>query len=229
MTPIDQIRAAIYARVSTTDQNCDLQLTELRAYAGRHGWQIAGEYVDTGWSGTKASRPEFDRLMADAAARRVNVVLCWKLDRFGRSLLNCKAALQQLQAHGVRFIATSQNIDTDESNPAARFLLHILMAAAEFERELIRERSQAGLKRYRQDYGAGRVGTEVRSRSGKNLPVGRPKRVFDRQKVIELRSQGLSPRKIASSLGLGEGTVRRVLRLARDRMEPRQNPAELIL
>lgn len=229
MTPTEQIRAAIYARVSTTDQNCDLQLAELRAYAGRHGWQIAGEYVDTGWSGTKASRPEFDRLMADAAARRVNVVLCWKLDRFGRSLLNCKAALQQLQAHGVRFIATSQNIDTDESNPASRFLLHLLMAAAEFERELIRERSQAGLKRYRQDYGAGRVGKEVRSRSGKNLAVGRPRRVFDRHMVIELRSQGLSPRKIASTLGLGEGTVRRVLRVARDRMEPRQNPTATIL
>ena len=229
MTLTAQIRSAIYARVSTTDQNCDLQLTELRDYAGRHGWQIAGEYVDTGWSGTKASRPEFDRLMADAAARRVNVVLCWKLDRFGRSLLNCKAALQQLQAHGVRFIATSQNIDTDESNPAARFLLHILMAAAEFERELIRERSQAGLKRYRQDYGAGRVGKEVRSRSGKNLPVGRPRRIFDRHRITELRQTGLSPRQIARQMGLGEGTVRRVLRASTGTMGTRQNPTTGIL
>ena len=106
-------------------KTCDLQLSELRAYAMRHGWEIAGEYVDTGWSGAKASRPEFDRLMADAAARMFDIVLCWKLDRFGRSLLNCKNALQQLQGHGVRFIATSQGIDTDESNPAARFLLHI--------------------------------------------------------------------------------------------------------
>lgn len=211
MNPTDQVRAAIYARVSTTDQNCDLQLSEIRAYAGRHGWQVGGEYVDTGWSGTKASRPEFDRLMADAAARRVNVVLCWKLDRFGRSLLNCKAALQQLQLHGVRFIVTSQNIDTDESNPAARLFQNMLMAFAEFEHELIRERSQAGLKRYRQDFGAGRVGKEVRSRSGKNLPVGRPKRVFDRQMVAELRTQGLSYRQIASRLKLGEGTVRRVV------------------
>jgi DNA invertase Pin-like site-specific DNA recombinase len=167
--------------------------------------------------------------MADAAERRVNVVLCWKLDRFGRSLLNCKAALQQLQAHGVRFIATSQNIDTDESNPAARFLLHILMAAAEFERELIRERSQAGLKRYRQDYGAGRVGKEVRSRSGKNLPVGRPRRVFDRHRITELRQTGLSPRQIARQMGLGEGTVRRVLRASTGTMGTRQNPTTGIL
>jgi putative DNA-invertase from lambdoid prophage Rac len=116
----------------------------------------------------------------------------------------------QLQTHGVRFIATSQNIDTDESNPAARFLIHILMAAAEFERELIRERSQAGLKRYREDYGAGKVGKETRSRSGKNLPVGRPRRIFDLERVAELRAQGLSYRQIASTLNLGEGTVRRV-------------------
>ena len=152
-----------------------------------------------------------------------DVVLCWKLDRFGRSLLNCKAALQQLQGHGVRFIATSQNIDTDESNPASRFLLNMLMAASEFERELIRERAVAGLKRYRRDYGTGRVGKEVRSRSGKNLEVGRPRRMFDRESVLELRSQGLSPRRIASKMGLGEGTVRRVLQVADDRMEPCQN------
>jgi putative DNA-invertase from lambdoid prophage Rac len=222
------VRAAIYARVSTTDQNCELQLNELREYVIRHGWENAGEYVDTGWSGAKASRPEFDRLMQDAGKRRFDVVLCWKLDRFGRSLLNCKAALQQLQSHGVRFIATSQNIDTDESNPASRFLLHILMAAAEFERELIRERAAAGMKRYRHDYGAGKVGKETRSRSGKNLPVGRPRRVFDREMVRELRKLGLSYRQIASRLGLGEGTVRRVLRGTHDAPGARQNPAGAI-
>ncbi len=203
------MKAAIYARVSTTDQNCELQLAELREYANRRGWDIAGEFVDTGWSGAKASRPEFDHLMTEAAKRSFDVVLCWKLDRFGRSLLNCKSALQQLQAHGVRFIAASQNIDTDESNSASGFLLHILMAAAEFERERIRERAVTGLKRYRQQYGAGKVGKEIRSRSGKNLPVGRPRRVFDRERVIELRSQGLSWREIARRTGVSVGSMRR--------------------
>lgn len=80
------MRAAIYARVSTTDQNCELQLAELREYANRRGWDIAGEFVDTRWSGAKASRPEFDHLMVEAAKRSFDVVLCWKLDRFGRSL-----------------------------------------------------------------------------------------------------------------------------------------------
>src|SRR2546425_8195260 len=131
------MKAAIYARVSTTDQNCELQLAELREYIRRHGWENAGEYVDTGWRGSKASRPEFDRLMRDAAQRKFDVILCWKLDRFGRSLLHCKTAIEELRAHGVRFIATSQGIDTDESNPASRFLLHILMAAADYAERAI--------------------------------------------------------------------------------------------
>src|SRR6266853_4757337 len=130
--------------------------------------------------------------MHEAGQRKFDLILCWKLDRCGRSLLHCKSALQELQGYGVRFIATSQNIDTDESNPAARFLLHILMAAAEFERELIRERSVAGLKRYRGQYAGGKVGKEVHSKSGKDLPVGRPKRIFPRQRVLELRAEGLS-------------------------------------
>jgi DNA invertase Pin-like site-specific DNA recombinase len=150
--------------------------------------------------------------VADAALRKFGIVLCWKLDRFGRSLRNCLSAIQGLQA------------DTDESNPASRFLLHILMAAAEFERELIRERSLAGLKRYHREYQAGKVGKETRSRSGKNLPIGRPRRVFDRQRVIEPRQEGLSYREIAARLGVGEGTVRRVFRSLTDAMGARQKP-----
>jgi putative DNA-invertase from lambdoid prophage Rac len=158
--------------------------------------------------------------MQDASQRKFDVILCWKLDRFGRSLLLCKSALQELQAYGVRFIATSQNIDTDESNPAARFLLHILMAAAEFERELIRERSMAGLKRYRGQYAAGKVGKEGHSRSGKDLPPGRPKRIFNRQHVFQLRGNGHSYRQIARQMRIGEGTVRRVLNCSTTIMVP---------
>src|SRR3989441_6968324 len=198
------MKAAIYARVSTTDQNCELQLAELREYVSRRGWQPASEYVDTGWSGAKASRPEFDRLIRDADQRKFDAILCWKLDRFGRSLLHCKTALQELQAHGVRFIATSQNIDTDESNPAARFLLHILMAAAEFERELIRERSMAGLKRYRGQEAAGKVGKDIHSRSGKNLPVGRPKKNFSRQEDFSSEAAASATARLRGRCELGK-------------------------
>ena len=108
------MNAAIYARVSTTDQNCELQLRELRDYAGRRGWMVTGEYVDTGWSGARASRPQLDRLMHEAGRRQFDVVLVTKLDRFGRSVRNCLDGIERLRMHGVRFLAASQNIDTDE-------------------------------------------------------------------------------------------------------------------
>jgi DNA invertase Pin-like site-specific DNA recombinase len=112
----------------------------------------------------------------------------------------------------VRFIATTQALDTDNRNPASKFLLHVLGAAAEFERELIRERSSAGRARYLQDYRAGRVGKTVRSRSGKNLAPHRPKRIFDRDSVAQLRAHGLSIRQIAAKLGIGVGTAVRTLK-----------------
>src|SRR3989442_7987551 len=151
------LKVAIYARVSTADQNHELQIRELEDYAARHGWTIVERYQDT-ISGAKSTRPELNRLMADARARKLDIVLCWKLDRFGRSLRDCLNNLHELDSYGVRFIATTQALDTDHRNPASRFMLHVLGAAAEFERELIRERSAAGRNRYLQDYRAGKVG-----------------------------------------------------------------------
>jgi putative DNA-invertase from lambdoid prophage Rac len=204
------MKVAIYVRVSTADQNQELQLRELQDYATRHQWEIIHVYQDT-ISGASASRPGLNQLMDDARARKLDIVLCWKLDRFGRSLLDCLANLRELDAHGVRFIATTQALDTDNRNPASKFLLHVLGAAAEFERELIRERSTAGRARYLQDFKVGRVGKTVRSRSGKNLPPHRPKRIFDRDRVAQLRAQGLSIRQIAAKLGIGTGTAARTL------------------
>ncbi len=199
------MRAAVYTRVSTADQNSELQLREIHDYAGRQGWEIVDTYQDI-ISGAKASRPGLDRLMLDAAARKFDCILAWKLDRFGRTLVDCLSHIRMLEDHGIRFIAVTQGLDTDQRNPASRFLLQVLGAAAEFERSLIRERALAGLKRYRQDYDAGRVGKEARSsRSGKNLPVGRPKRIFNRDRVAELHAQGLSYRQIASKFGRGRG------------------------
>jgi putative DNA-invertase from lambdoid prophage Rac len=193
------MRAALYARVSTSDQNCEMQLRELREYAHRRGWEVAGEYVDTGWSGAKASRPQLDRLMLDASRRDFDAVLVYKLDRFGRSVRNCLDGIEALRTHEVRFLAVSQNIDTDESNPTSRLMLHILAAVGEFERELIRERVSAGMR------SAKAQGT----RSGK--AIGRPRRVFDRDEVLRLRQDGISFAKIARQLKVGIGTVARVL------------------
>jgi putative DNA-invertase from lambdoid prophage Rac len=188
-------KAAIYARVSTTDQNCDTQLRELREYAKRRGWDLADEYVDRGWSGARASRPALDQLMTAASRREFDAVLVYKLDRFGRSVRNCLQGIETLRSHGVRFLAVSQNIDTDDSNPTARLLLHILASVAEFERELIRERVASGIANAK--------------RSGKQL--GRPKRIFDRSKALELRRQGASFPRIARELGIGVGTAVRAV------------------
>jgi putative DNA-invertase from lambdoid prophage Rac len=205
------LRVALYVRVSTVEQNSELQLRELREYTERQGWQIVGIYQDV-ISGAKSSRPELNRLMLDAAVRKFDCLLVWKLDRFGRSLVDCLNNIHDLERKGVRFTALTQGLDTDQKNPASRFLLHVLGAAAEFERALIRERTQAGQARYRQDFECGRVGKTVYSRSGRNMPPHRPQKVFDREEVFRLRRQGRSYRQIAQSLGLGLGTVVRTLK-----------------
>jgi putative DNA-invertase from lambdoid prophage Rac len=194
------MKTAIYARVSTTDQNCEMQLRELREYCARRGWEITAEYVDTGWSGAKASRPQLDRCMADAKAHRFESVLVWKLDRFSRSMLHLNQQLANLNSWGVRFMAITQNIDTDQTNPTSRLLLQILGAVAEFERETIRERVKAGMTTARH----------------KGIRLGRPKRVFDRVKVEALRKRGMSVREIAAELGLGKGTVERALKASQN-------------
>ena len=204
------MRVAFYSRVSTADQKPELQLAELRTYTERQRWAVVETYQDV-ISGAKAQRPGLDRLMEDARLRRFDCVCVWKLDRFGRSLVDCLNNLQALERYGVRFIAVTQALDTDHNNPVSRFMLQVLGAAAEFERTLIVERSRAGQARYRRDYEAGRVGKTVHSRSGKDLPPHRPRRIFDREKVLALKRQGLSLREMADRLGVGLGTVVRAL------------------
>src|ERR1035441_11016077 len=116
-----------------------MQWRELREYISRRDWKNGGEYVDTGFSGAKASRPALERLMADAAKRKFDCVAVWKIDRFGRSVLHLNQQLAALTSNGVRFIATSQSLDTDEKNPTSPLLLQILASVAEFEREIDRK------------------------------------------------------------------------------------------
>jgi DNA invertase Pin-like site-specific DNA recombinase len=181
------MNAALYCRVSTTDQHCDLQLREQREYVNRRGWQNAEEYIDTGFSGSKTSRPALDRLMADAAQHKFNCIVVYKIDRFGRSVMHLNQQLAALTSYGVRFIATTQSLDTDEKNPTSRLLLLILACVAEFEREIIRERTLSGIK-------AAQAAEKV---------IGRPKRVLRRDEVVRLRDEeGLSWRAIGEQLGI---------------------------
>src|SRR6516225_5745158 len=121
------MRIGLYARVSTTDQNCSQQLRDLREYAAARGWTVQGEYVDNGHSGAKDTRPALNRLMATARARKIDAILTWKIDRWGRSMPHFVASVQELRSLGVRFIAITQGIDTDESNPASKLMLNLLI------------------------------------------------------------------------------------------------------
>src|SRR5438132_13606943 len=126
-------RVAIYARVSTTNhgQDVGMQTRELRQFAEARGWTVAGEYVDAGVSGAKDSRPELNRLMADAKRRGFDVVLVWKLDRFGRSLRHLVNALAEFESLNIAFVFLSDNLDL--STASGRLMFNIIGAMAEFE------------------------------------------------------------------------------------------------
>lgn len=189
-------RVGIYARVSTSDQHCSQQLKEIREYVAARGWPVQGEYVDHAVSGKKDSRPALNRLMAAARRRQVDAILVWKLDRWGRSMAHIVTSIQELDSLGVRFIAVTQGIDTDAGNPTSRLMLNLLSAFAAFERELIVERTRAGLARARRE---GRVG-------------GRPRVIVDRQKVRMLEAEGSTMREIAEELGISAASVCRILK-----------------
>jgi DNA invertase Pin-like site-specific DNA recombinase len=189
------MRAAIYARVSKTGhvQDPQLQTREIREYCERRGWQIVGEYVDAGVCGAKDSRPELNRLIADAHRRRFDAVVVWKLDRFGRSLRHLVNALAEFESLGIAFISLSDNLDL--STASGRLMFNIIGAMAEFERELIRERVRAGLKNAR----------------AKGARIGRPRAHVDASQIARLRAQGRSVRKIADELGYSRSLVHKTL------------------
>jgi len=145
-------RVALYARVSTLNgQDPEMQLAELREYAGRRGFQIVEEFIEAGVSGAKESRPQLNRLMVDAQRRRFDAVLVWKLDRFGRSLKHLVNSLAELEAMGVAFVSLRDNLDL--ATPSGRLMFQIIGAMAEFERALIQERVRAGIKFVRTMHG----------------------------------------------------------------------------
>ena len=140
------LHPAIYARVSSYDQDCAMQLREGRDWFARMGYPKPEEFIDHAVSGAKRSRPDFDRLMK-LAANPVDLIWVSKIDRFGRSVLHFSESIGRLDNLGVRFVAPSQGIDTDNSSPTGRLLLNLLASIAEFERQLMIERSTAGRMR----------------------------------------------------------------------------------
>lgn len=190
------MRGAIYARVSTIDQEPENQLAEVRRYVAARGW-TAVEYVDRGVSGAKDRRPALDSLLRDAKRRRFDVVVCWRLDRLGRNLKHLITLLEDLQALGVAFVSLAEGIDA--TTPAGKLQMHILGAIAEFERERIRERVLAGLQRARSQ---GKV-------------LGRPMRELSSEAIQAAQDDGLSVSAAAVRLGVSRATAYRRLRAVR--------------
>ena len=188
---------AIYLRVSTEEQNHDPQRDELRDYCARREWN-AVEYSDK-ISGAKFSRAGLDRLMAEVRRGRIERVVVVKLDRLGRSLPHLAQLIGELDAHRVALIATSQGIDTSHDNPSGRLQMHVLMAVAEFERSLIRERTKAGLN----------------AALTRGVKLGRRAIVLDAMKREELASWKAAPttlRDLAGRLGVSVGKAQALAR-----------------
>jgi DNA invertase Pin-like site-specific DNA recombinase len=202
------MRAAIYVRCSTTSkkkfgdvsaylQNPEAQVEPLAGLLANRGWELHQVYSDR-MSGAKESRPGLQALMADARRGMFGVVVVWRFDRFARSVKQLVMALEEFRTLGIEFISHQEALDT--STPMGKAMFTIIAAMAELERSVIRDRVVAGLY-YAREHG---------TKSGR--PVGRPKKIFDREEVVRLRQRGTSVRAIAQQLGIGSGTVVQALK-----------------
>lgn len=194
------MKVALYARVSTSDQDPEVQLQPLRDYCRARGWEVFQEFTDVGFSGSKDSRPALDELVHAAGQRRFQTLLVWKFDRFARSTIHLLEALRFFQATGVNFVSLTEAIDT--TTPVGEMVYTLIAAIAKFERDLNRERTKAGLAKARA--------------AGKH--VGRPGlMVTDAEiaaKLQEARDRGEKPcqAKIAKELGVSATWLCRKLR-----------------
>jgi DNA invertase Pin-like site-specific DNA recombinase len=183
-------RAAIYTRISTGEQNSDLQTTELPEFCARRGWNLAETYSDV-MTGAKDKRPALDRLMADARRGKFSVVAVWRFDRFARSTSHLLRALEEFSSLGIDFVSVTEAIDT--TTPAGRMVFTVLGAVAELERTIIREHVIAGQRAARK----------------RGVKFGRPMVAVDAAQVRRLRNDGLSWRAIAAETGVPKDTLRR--------------------
>ena len=186
-------RAGLYARVSTNDQQTlAMQSRAMREYAARRGWTIALQVREVG-SGA-ARREAREKLLEAARRREIDVVLVWRLDRWGRSVTDLLATLQELEHLGVGFVSLTEALDL--TTPAGRAMAGLLAVFAEFEREILRERTRAGLAHARQN--------------GKRL--GRPATAaVHAAEIRKLHRAGISKSEIARRLQIGRTSVRRIL------------------
>ena len=190
-------KVAIYSRVSTLDQTIDNQLLELRDHCSKMGWEIVKEYSDEGLSGTlsRDKRPALNSLIKDAYRKKFDSVVCWDISRIGRSMNELVLFLSDMKDRDIGICSVRQGFDT--STTMGEMMFQFVGILSSWEREMIRERTLAGLDRARSE--------------GKTL--GRKKVITDEitSKIVKLRSIGRSIRDIASEVGVSRGTVSNVL------------------
>ena len=190
-------KVAIYSRVSTLDQTIDNQLLELRDHCSKMGWEIVKEYADEGLSGTllRDKRPALNSLIKDAYRKKFDSVVCWDISRIGRSMKELVLFLSDMKDRDIGICSVRQGFDT--STTMGEMMFQFVGILSSWEREMIRERTLAGLDRARSE--------------GKTL--GRKKVITDEitSKIVKLRSIGRSIRDIASEVGVSRGTVSNVL------------------
>lgn len=190
------MRIAAYLRVSTDQQSHYSQRSELEDYCKRRGWQNVRWFTDTA-SGAKSSRAGLDELMALVRRGKVDVVVTFKLDRLARSLVHLAQMIAELQAHGVALVVPSQGIDLTNANPAAMLQINVLAAVAQFEREIITERVNAGL----------------RAAKERGVRLGRPPKVQKHAPLVAaMLAEGLSAAEIGRRTGLPYSTASELVR-----------------
>jgi DNA invertase Pin-like site-specific DNA recombinase len=191
-------RAALYVRVSTVDQHPETQLHDLRQFAAQRGLQIVQEYVDHGFCGARARRPQLDRMMEDARRHKFDVLMVWACDRLARSTKHLLQTLDELNGFGIQFLSQREAIDTE--GPLGRAIIVIVSAMAELERCIIIERVRAGMRRAKLE--------------GKRL--GRAPLQVNLALLLRDRERGLSLNQLAKAHGISKASVCRVLKQERE-------------
>src|SRR5208282_3649674 len=190
-------KAAIYARVSTTDQHVESQLYDLRQLAADRGFEVVQEYQDWGISGRKARRPGLDKLMADARQRKFSVVLVAAFDRVARSVKHFLQVMDEFDSLEIEFISRRENIDT--SGPMGRLFLTLIGSIAELESDLIRERVLAGMRRAKLD----------------GVRIGRAPMNLDRAAIVRDRVSGMTLTAVAKKWGISRSLVCKLVNRSR--------------
>ena len=189
-------KVVLYCRVSTKDQNCDRQITELKEIAKNHNYHIIDEYIDTGFSGSMKNRPELDRMMKDAFSKKFEMVMTLELSRIGRSTKNLLEIVEKLKDKDINLFIANQQIDT--STPSGSMFFTIASAFATYERDLIRERVISGLQNAKK----------------KGVVLGRKTNLngITKNKIIEMKSQNIGLKKIAFETKVSVQSIRKLLK-----------------